>query len=69
MKVVPTSDNKIGIYIWLLARNLLSSRRSLRKMKKMGANNSIIEFHKGIQLESHNRYYSAIEYFQEEIKK
>ena len=57
------------IYIWTLARNLLTAKRGLRLVKKLKAPQDVIEFNKGIELEAHNRYYSAKEFFGASIVK
>ncbi len=65
MKVIPTSSDYLGNYIWLLGRDLLSIKRSIRQLKKLNVDPLILEFEKGRELECHNNYYGAKEYFRE----
>lgn len=63
----PNNCTKIGYYVYSLARNLLHAKRQLRFSKLN--NLSAEDFHRGVELEAHNRYYAAKETFWEEIKK
>lgn len=70
MKIKFTAtDNKIGYYVWSLARNLLHAKRNLKKLsnKSGGDDGPSLEFLKGVCNEAHNRFYSAKEYFNKEI--
>jgi hypothetical protein len=64
-------DNKIGYYVWRLGRNLLSNKRTLRRLAKNAdsGDGPSLEYVKGVCSEAHNRFYAAKEFFNKEIKK
>ena len=71
MKVTPDTQNgsRIGLYIWFLAKNLKLKKQHLRMYKKLDAPSEVIEHCRGEELEAHNRYYGAKEFFAKEIEK
>lgn len=67
--LTPTTEQIVGEYVWLLARNLLQAKRNLRTITKNDPPIWALEFAKGVENEAHNRYYSAKEYFWDIIEK
>ena len=62
-------DNKIGFYVWSLARNLLHVRRNLKFAKPGDSSYPDHAFLEGIENEAYHRYEAAKEYFYKEIRK
>lgn len=65
----PNNCSKIGYYIYSLARNLLLAKRIKRMMINLHSPYEVLAYHRGIENEAHNRFYTAKETFWEEIKK
>lgn len=69
MKVLPTNYSKIGLYVWMLGRNLLVDKRNLRRMIKYNVSPNLLRHAEGATLESHNAFQRAKEYFAEDLVK
>lgn len=65
MKVIPDfgKASREGLYVWQLARNLLSAKRRLRSAIKHNFGKNDKMFYMGVENEAHNRYYAAMKYF------
>lgn len=61
-------ENKVGYYVWSLARNLLHARRNLRRAI-LDDNSPSRGFLQGVENEANNRFESAKEFFEKEIRK
>lgn len=61
-------DNKIGYYVWTLARNLLHAKRNLKHAIDSADYPDKMFLH-GVENEANNRFQSAKEYFEKELRK
>ena len=61
-------ENKVGYYVWRLARNLLHAKRNLKSSRE-SPDYPHRMFLQGVENEANNRFKSAKEFFEKEIRK
>ena len=69
MKVQATTQNKIGQFVWSLARTLLVHKRYVRKLTTLNVPADVLEFNKGMVCEAHNTFFAAKKHFVEDLVK